>query len=555
MVFSRGLWFFLLFWLIGSLTFIKNSGGYGLNLPQNCFSWAMMGILILSVSFSQIRKKKLWIITTAQRWFAAGIVMLALPLLYTRPEWLFNGGLYWAGAAVGLLFYFSCVQLKLSRNGVYTLIFLWLLACMVHALLILLQLTPAGGWIAWPVPNNRPYGVFQQVNLLATFLACGIGLALFLFLVPGNRQKNKCKRLLSAFALFIFPCVLVLIQSRIGWLSAIITVMIMLILMGSVREKSQSVILLLLGIGAGWWCKNYTLIGDISHSDSNGARIEMIETAWEMLKQRPWTGWGAGGFEYTFQLFRVLQGKSTEGVGVAVHPHNEFLFWGVEGGAVALGGLLLIIIGGIKIVIPAWHRYRRGHNPLPLALCIIILPVLLHTQTEYPFGLSALHFALCLLLLAQADKLSDTSYQDMLVSRPAVSLLFIIMTAISSVVILWMCSAFWLGLILTDIERRGMQGIQPLASVPDMVLITQYERVEFDRNLNKLMRYNQNRDPQLLECYRLWAEEYLKIHTEDNVYFSLVMILNHQGRTEDRDRYLSLARKLFPQENKFFLLM
>ena len=552
MLFSRGLWLFFLFWLGCSLVFIKNSGGYGLNLPQNCFSWAMMGILIFTVSLSLLRKKQPWIITPVLRWFVAGVVILGLPLLYTRLEWRLNGGLYWAGAAVGLLFYFSCVQLKLSRKGIYSLASLWLLACISHALLILLQLTPAGGWIAWPVPNNRPYGVFQQVNLLATLLACGIGLALFLFLVPENRQ-NKCKRLLSAFALFIFPCVLVLIQSRIGWLSAITTVMIMLILMGSVREKSQSVILLLLGIAAGWWCKNYTLIGEVSHLSSNNARLEAIKSSWEMIQQRPWTGWGSGGFEYTFQHFRLMQGKSTEGIGIFAHPHNEFLFWGVEGGAVALGGLLLIIIGGIKIVIPAWHRYRRERNPLPLALCIIILPVLLHTQTEYPFGLSTLHFALCLLLLAQADKLSNTSSVDMPVSRPAVSLLSIIMTAISLVVILWMCSAFWLGLILTDIERRGMQDIQPLASMPDIVLITQYERVEFDKNLNKLMRYNQSRDLQLLECYRLWAEEYLKIHTESNVYFSLIMILNYQGSTEDRDRYLSLAKKLFPQENKFFL--
>lgn len=546
MTYSRGLVFFFLFWLTGSLLFIPNSGGYGLSLPQNCFSWAMMGGLIFAVSLSQIWKKQPWIITLALRWFAGGIVILALPLLYTRPEWLFNGGLYWAGAAVGLLFYLSCVQLKLSRNGVYTLIFLWLLACMAHALLILLQLTPAGSWIAWPVSNNRPYGVFQQVNLLATFLACGIGLALFLFLVPENR-KNRWRMLFSALALFIFPCVLMLIQSRIGWLSSIITVMIMLILMGSVSAKYQSVILLLCGIATGWWIRSYTLIGDISHSDSDGARLEMIGTAWEMLKQRPWTGWGAGGFEYTFQFFRVLQGKSTEGVGVAVHPHNEFLFWGVEGGAIALSGLLLIILGGINIVIPAWNRYRRAKNPLSLALCIITLPVLFHTQTEYPFGLSALHFALCLLLLSQADKLSDMSAESIPVSRPVGNALSIIMAMISVIVIVWMCSAFWLGLILTDIERRGMQDIRPLVSVPDVVLITQYERSEFDRNLNRLMHYNQTRDPTLLTYYRVWAEKYLKTHTDKNVYLSLVMIFHHQGNTEDRDYYLSQVRALFPQ--------
>ncbi|MEG0278720.1 MAG: Wzy polymerase domain-containing protein [Morganella sp. (in: enterobacteria)] len=550
MTFSRKFIFFFLFWLTGSLVFIKNAGGYGLSLPQNCFSWAMMGILMFIVSFSLLCKKQAWIITPASCWFAAGVVIMALPLFYTRPEWRLSGGLYWAGAAVGLLFYLSCVQLKLSRNGVYTLIFLWLSACMAHALLILLQLTPAGEWIAWPVLNNRPYGVFQQVNLLATFLACGIGLALFLFLVP-ERLKNEHKRFFAAFALFIFPCVLMLIQSRIGWLSAIITIVIMLILMGSAGAKYQAVILLLCGIAAGWWVKNYTLIGNISHSDSDGARLEMIETAWEMLKQRPWSGWGAGGFEYTFQFFRVLQGKSTEGVGVAVHPHNELLFWGVEGGAVALGGLLLILAGGINIVIRGWHCYRYEHNPQPLVLCIIILPVLLHTQTEYPFGLSALHFALCLLLLAQADKLSNSSALSQQFSFIINHVLSIIMTMISLSVMLWMCSAFWLGLILTDTERSGMQNVQPLVSVPDIVLITQYERVEFDRNLNRLMRYNQTRDPMLLECYRLWAEKYLEKHTDKNVYFSLIMILHHQGNIIGERKYLSQAKKLFPQENKF----
>ena len=550
MTYSRGFVFFFAFWLTGSLLFIPNSGGYGLSLPQNCFSWAMMGGLMFAVSLSQIRKKQSWIITPALRWFAAGVVILALPLLYTRPEWLFNGGLYWASAAVGLLFYLSCAQLKLSRDGVYALIFLWLLACMAHALLILLQLTPAGEWIAWPVLNNRPYGVFQQVNLLATFLACGIGLALFLFLVPES-LKNKRKRFFAAFALFVFPCVLVLIQSRIGWLSAIITIVIMLILTGAVSGKCQSVILLLLGTAAGWWCKNYTLIGEVSHSSSNSARLEAIKSSWEMIQQRPWTGWGAGGFEYAFQHFRLIQGKSTEGIGVFTHPHNEFLFWGVEGGTVALGGLLLIIIGGIKIVIPAWHRYRREHNSLPLALCIIILPILLHTQTEYPFGLSALHFALCLLLLAQADKLSDISSVNISVSRPVSNVLSGIMMVIPVVVIVWMCSAFRLGLILTDTERRGMQDIKVLASVPDIILITQYERVEFDLSLNKLMHYNQTRDPQLLDCYRLWAEKYLKIHTDKNVYISLIMILNYQRRTIERNYYLSQAQKIFPQENEF----
>ena len=65
------------------------------------------------------------------------------------------------------------------------------------------------------------------------------------------------------------------------------------------------------------------------------------------------------------------------------------------------------------------------------------------------------------------------------------------------------------------------------------------------------MRYNQTRDPILLEHYRLWAEKHLEKHTDINVYFSLIMILHHQGNIMDERKYLSQAKKLFPQVNKF----
>lgn len=546
MNYSRSFVFLFLFWLTGSLIFIKNSGGYGLSLPQNCFSWAMMGILILFVSLSVIRKKQCLIVTPALCWFAAGVVILALPLLYTRPEWRLNGGLYWAAAAAGLLFYVCCVQLKLSKNQIRFLVLLWLSACMVHALLILLQLTPAGGWIPWPVISNRPYGVFQQVNLLATFLSCGMALALFLFLLPDQRQSS-ISRGISVSALCILPCVLVVIQSRIGGLSAVITGGMMLLSAGTGRRKCLAVILTGSGVLAGWWLKNYTQIGVISHLDSDNARLEMLSSTWEMLKQRPLTGWGAGGFEYVFQMFRVWQGKSTEGTGVVIHPHNEILFWGAEGGAVALTGLALIITGGGLIIRKAWWAFRRENDPQPLILFLTLLPLLLHTQTEYPFGLSALHFSLCLLLLSQVDRATMSPEKE--ISLP--SFFSMITAGAGTGMIGMMTGAFLTGMILTETEQRGMQDIQRLSSVPELVRMTQYERGEFDLHVHELIQFNQTRDPQLLVSYRHWAENYLKKHTDKNVYHSLIMILQFQGETEAEKYYLYQAAQLFPQDDLF----
>lgn len=547
MVFSRGLQLFFIIWLAGTLISVPNSGGYGLSLPQNCFSWAMTGILILSVSISVLRRKQCLVVTPALRWFAAGIVILALPLLYTRPEWRLNGGLYWAAAGAGLLFYLCCIQLKLSNNNLRFLVLLWLSACMAHALLILLQLTPAGGWITWPVLSNRPYGVFQQVNLLATFLSCGMALALFLFLLPEQRQSS-ISRWTALSALFIMPCVLALIQSRIGSLSAVITAVIMLLSAGTRRRKYLAVMLLSSGAVTGWWLKNYTQIGVVSHLGSDSARLEILSSTWEMLKQRPLTGWGAGGFEYVFQMFRIWQGKSTEGTGVVIHPHNEILFWGAEGGVVALTGLALIITGGGLIIQKAWRAFRRENNPLPLTLCLTILPLLLHTQTEYPFGLSALHFAMCLLLLSQADRVTASPEKTMALP----SFFSVISAGTGTGILCVMAGAFLTGIILTGAEQREMQDIRALSSLPEFVLMTQYERVEFDRHVHKLMQFNQTGDPQLLSDYRHWAENYLKKHMDKNVYLSLIMILHYQRESDAEKYYLNQAGQLFPQDTRFF---
>ena len=81
--------------------------------------------------------------------------------------------------------------------------------------------------------------------------------------------------------------------------------------------------------------------------------------------------------------------------------------------------------------------------------------------------------------------------------------------------------------------------------------MTHYERVEFDRHVHKLMQFNQTRDPQLLADYRRWAENYLKKHTDKNVYHSLIIILQFQGETEAGKYYLYQGAKLFPQDDFF----
>ncbi|VTP59657.1 Domain of uncharacterised function (DUF3366) [Serratia rubidaea] len=79
----------------------------------------------------------------------------------------------------------------------------------------------------------------------------------------------------------------------------------------------------------------------------------------------------------------------------------------------ALAGIVLLLLGGVHLLRQALRvdrrafSCRRRHAGEATALCLALLPMLLHSQLEYPFYLSALHWLLFMLLLAQLDRLSS----------------------------------------------------------------------------------------------------------------------------------------------------
>ena len=153
-------------------------------------------------------------LTPTARLLLLGIAVLALPLLYTRPEWREDALWRCTGLLGGWLFYVACLQLRLTPRQRELLLYGLLFAIGVQALLAALQLfapTLAGG------PNgSRVYGVFQQPNVLGSFIATG--------LAPrcGCCLPSLCANVAAATPLLAllaaFSALLVLIQSRAAWL-------------------------------------------------------------------------------------------------------------------------------------------------------------------------------------------------------------------------------------------------------------------------------------------------------------------------------------------------
>ncbi|HEE0339397.1 TPA: pilin glycosylation ligase domain-containing protein, partial [Serratia marcescens] len=217
----------LLIWMAAILPFYHpNMGGGGLALPQNILAWGAMALTTLIVTFSVCLGHARLSLTPTAHLLLLGIAVLALPLLYTRPEWREDTLWRCAGLFGGWLFYVACLQLRLTPRQRELLLYGLLFAVGVQALLAALQLfAPI---LAWVAPNgSRVYGVFQQPNVLGSFIATGLALALWLLLAP--LSAPTWRRQLPLLALLVaFSALLVLIQSRAAWLGGALAAALLL---------------------------------------------------------------------------------------------------------------------------------------------------------------------------------------------------------------------------------------------------------------------------------------------------------------------------------------
>lgn len=561
----------LLIWLTGLIPlYLPNMGGSGLTLPQNIMTWAMMAAVVVSLWLTLPASKTIHLTVTA-RWTLLAIVILATPLIYTPPHWREAALARWLALLGGWVFYFSLLQYRMPRFSRQWLYYAMLAAAVIQALIALLQFTApeiVPAWFAYPMLNGRAYGVFQQVNVLASFMATGLALALMLFLLPAftySQTRHERLRIWGlGLMLVLFLVVLVGLQSRIGWIGGAAVALLSLTCFHSLhplRAKWAACLMsvgLLIGVMTlfhGVYAENG--LRYLSHSLSNHARYAMLRDTLAMIGQKPLAGWGYGGFEYSFQHFRLAQGLSTQGVGIARHPHNELLLWWVEGGLVALMGMLLLLVCGLRLVRAALRcdraksRIFKRTTGEATALCIVLLPMLLHTQTEYPFTLSAAHWAIFLLLLAQLDRQIGTVKERISMSPTTASFLRRALPTISITLLAIASLGLYANLALTAIERNQLVDIEPARRAMAFAPWINTERWHYDQQTHALLTFNQTRDPALLDGYVSWAQDYLYRRIDKNVYASWLAIAQYRQDAITHRRLLQEAHGLFPTDPRF----
>jgi O-antigen ligase len=139
--------------------------------------------------------------------------------------------------------------------------------------------------------------------------------------------------------------------------------------------------LFLLGAGSGVRER----VTQIFDPNTNVGRSQIWQANLDMIKDRPWLGWGYGNY----RKFRDPYYNRYPAADTTAHAHNNFLQLWVDGGLISLGAFLFLC--GV-ILRAGWQAYSLAPveaepvRSLALGGTLAVLGFLLGGLTQYNFG-------------------------------------------------------------------------------------------------------------------------------------------------------------------------
>lgn len=615
-----------LYTLLVSHVYLLHAPWMGVSQPQSVLSWSLAGALLLLAAGTPTLRAALRP-TRFMGLCLAGAVVLSIPLLYAPYTWRYLSDLRVAGVWGGLLLmvavralFSTCLLRRAALNLVLAGVTLEALTGIAQ--LLWPHLLLAG--MAAP-PHGRATGVFGQANVLASLVGTGIMLSGHLLTTQTSalqrhpRTMPRCN--LTQGALLLCTAVLAvclpLTQSTMVWVFALLAAVQALATphvsprQRILRRVWLAVVVIGLLLGLELW---QGLRGDmLSHAAGRLGRLQLWQTSLWMIAQHPWLGWGYGHFEMAYvQAWQTTGNVPVVDHSVIGHPHNELLYWLVEGGAVAGIGLLLLLAAGLQLAVRSGRALRTRlqtriivqHNPAGTAraatatsgnaeafgLVCCTLPILIHTQLEWPWYLSAWHYLVVLMLLSFADAALNactahgatitagtlgpipqnlTEKLHVVDAPPSANARrphprthacrFAVLPArlvllLAGAGTLWgMLTALPLGMQLSLAETQGvtparLQVIEVAHQRNPWALNERVWRVETVVLANAAYQSN---DPQRLLPVIAWEEQYLLRHPDPEATVLLLKHLRFAGRTDKLQAATARARAMFPWDERF----
>ncbi|MGA1188101.1 MAG: Wzy polymerase domain-containing protein [Pseudomonadales bacterium] len=528
------------FLLAAHFTF-PNHGGSGLELPQNLVGWCFIALLVGLGFWTWTRRQRVCF-TPLTLWFIGGALLLALPQLYPVAVSPGGAGLRLLGLAGGVALFFALQQQPWRHGTWLALLELILICTALQAAVGLIQyfVLEPGNFLGFNKLENRPYGTFQQVNVMASLMATGLLLSIYL-LIGDKESRSPSIRWLAYFQVFASSLLLVVIQSRTGQLGALLGILLLLPVLLRSRLRIVFNITFLIGLGIILAFLSRTVVTQVERPlsvyEDPGARTVIYEQSADLAISGGLIGHGYGQFESSWRHHHAAEaapsGNVIQGLHALNHPHNETLYWWVEGGVVALLGLLMLAYG-----------FLNGLMALPTQKIGVFLalptPILIHTQTEYPLYHSTLHWIVLVILLAFID---SEIHQRRWVRLPRVVLPAALSLLIPLLTITLMLTGLQSLLHLTQLEASKPKNYQHLIQIWNPM--ADIDRFQFHLMELRLLTAISQNDRDELEAFIDWVESRRAIEPRIPYFFNEVLALHALARHSEAEALLDEARYLF----------
>ena len=203
---------------------------------------------------------------------------------------------------------------------------------------------------------RRVSGPFNSPNLLGSFLLVTSALATILLLVPKTADYKRYNGYLIFYLIIVLP-IFFLTFSRSAWLGAV--VFLAIFSLQSKRFIISAILALILLLSAMFMFEatreRVSGFSERTMFDSVYARTNIWRMSHKKFLEKPFLGHGAGSFSEVIN-------DAKESAGGTDNPHNDIIFFSVEGGVVGVIGFLSIIFSFYFYLIRFHIRIKKiGH--------------------------------------------------------------------------------------------------------------------------------------------------------------------------------------------------
>ncbi|WP_420554158.1 Wzy polymerase domain-containing protein [Neptuniibacter marinus] len=554
--------FFILFgclFLIAPFYYQPNLGGEGLFLPYNGAIWIVASWIIASASFliyknQQIILPKYWL---GLALFPIGALATGFVADKNNPtEWIVRLSVIIGG----YLFFLSLFQFQLKSKHIERSLYIILAMGLIAATYGIIQALTGASNLSFlmPVsPNHLPVGIFQQVNLQASFMATFLVLTYYLASRPTLRSFSFIIQATLVIAALTASYNIAISGSRVGLLGAGLGLTCLVIGRWKLFRQAKTIffaltIATILGgvLGKSGLEKAAAKVDRaVAHTSSDSeiggiradVRWHIYNLSLNIFAQAPLIGHGLGSFQKVFQEERIEYQQQTDSSLRSAprfsHPHNELIFWLVEGGIVSIIGILAAAIFTLVQLFKAGWQRGWGYSAL-------LLPLVFHTQVELPFYISNTHWFLLLFLLFlthQHGKKSITTEKLSMAAQRTIPISFATLSIFATITLIQtqIASAG----IVSYLQRNQSQP-QYLRSSLESAYFREYTTYLLLRRNMLISASKNNKKP--AQDYINWAEQSVKVTPAIVTYRDLAIAYDIIGKEEDRDQVLNKALSMFP---------